>query len=157
VDNAEIEEIKMDNVRPNIIVMQPDDFPFFAEWTPPPKNPKPVDKQMGAGSGDREEFAEGFPSNYGMPNLERLRTQGLQMMQAYTASAMCSTSRFSTITGRFPSRSGVNRRENQNNTLISSIDVANTKLHDIDGKTKDCSEGNIAAILQKDGYRTGVS
>jgi len=53
-------------------------------------------------------------------------------------------------------KSGVNRRENQNNTLISSIDVANTKLHDIDGKTKDCSEGNIAAILQKDGYRTGV-
>jgi len=131
-----------------MIVMQPDDFPFFAEWTPPPKNPM-------SGGGRRSSFAEFFPNNYSMPNLEMLRTQGLQMMQAYAASSMCATSRFSTITGRYPSRSGVSRKANFNET-VSSVSVPNTKLHDVYGQAKDCTEDNIAAVLKSHGYRTGV-
>ena len=80
--------------RPNIIVMQPDDFPFFAEWTPPPMNPADL----------RPGYAEVFPGDFDMPNTERLRTQGVQMTQAYAAASTCSTSRFSTITGKYPSR-----------------------------------------------------
>ena len=114
--------LKNDEIKngPNIIVMQPDDFPFFAEWSPPPKNPKVVVEVGGGKKGggkkntrslqntsskkDNREFAERFPNGYGMPNLERLRTQGMQMMQAYTASSACSPSRLSTLTGRYPSR-----------------------------------------------------
>ena len=89
--------------KPNIIIMQPDDFPFFAEWSPPPRNPYP-DSDKDRGPRARRKFAEGFPAGFTMPNLERLRKQGLQMTQAYTASAACATSRYSTITGRYPSR-----------------------------------------------------
>lgn len=77
--------------RPNIIIMQPDDLPFFDVWGPPPPNPSTPDQSIN------------IPS-YGLPNIESLRLNGLQMMQAYTTSPMCGTSRFSTITSRYPSR-----------------------------------------------------
>lgn len=135
---------------PNIIVMQPDDFPFFAEWSPPPKNP------VQSTTGRRSEFAEGFPKGFVMPNLEILRKQGLQMTQAYTASSGCATSRYSTITGRYASRSGFSRMSNVNETVLSNILVPNTLLLDVEGQAKDCSKDNIAVILKNHGYHTGV-
>lgn len=59
------------NDRPNFIVVQPDDLRFFEEWTPPPHYP----------SGRTQ--VETFP-NGGLPNIERLRVNGLQMMESYT-------------------------------------------------------------------------
>ena len=56
--------------RPNFIVLQPDDLQFFESWTPPPHYPS------------RPQVAI-LPES-GLPNIERLRTNGVQMMEAYT-------------------------------------------------------------------------
>jgi len=134
--------------KPNFIVCQPDDLRFFEEWTPPPHIP----------SGRVQ--IEVYPENNGLPNIDRLRTEGIQMMQAYTASPMCATSRYSTLSGRYPSRSAINRLDNLNED-VSRVRVPNTKLQDViatnlpDGK--DCSENNLAAVLKQNGYRTGVT
>lgn len=86
----------------------------------------------------------------GMHNIEMLRTQGVQMMQAYTASPVCGTSRYSTIIGKYPTRSGVNRNNNDhivsgNFTDSARVVIPNTKLEDRTGY-KDCSEWNLAAV-----------
>ena len=75
VDDPSATKSSSPPTRPNIIVMQPDDFAFMDEWTPP-GNPDGFSEQ------------DGFPPS-GLPNLERLRTGGLQMMQAYTTSPVC--------------------------------------------------------------------
>jgi arylsulfatase A-like enzyme len=129
---------------PNVIVIQPDDLPFFDPWTSPTDNPiDPVENP--------------FPnrSSYALPHLERLRTQGVQMMQAYTASPSCGTSRYSTITGKYPSRSAHGRDLFQNNEDRSSVTIPTTKLVDLNGQN-DCSEENLAAAFQQNGYRTGM-
>ena len=77
-----------DGPPPNFIIMQPDDLQFFQEWTPP--------------FTVKTNARVNFPDNdgNGLPNIDLLRTNGLQMMNAYTASPMCGTSRYSTITGK---------------------------------------------------------
>eukprot|EP00586_Coscinodiscus_wailesii_P015166 CAMPEP_0172511598 /NCGR_PEP_ID=MMETSP1066-20121228/237604_1 /TAXON_ID=671091 /ORGANISM="Coscinodiscus wailesii, Strain CCMP2513" /LENGTH=963 /DNA_ID=CAMNT_0013291045 /DNA_START=206 /DNA_END=3094 /DNA_ORIENTATION=- len=121
---------------PNIIIMQPDDLPFFTAWSPP---------EGGAGSS--------FASSSTIPNIERLRTQGLQMMQAYTASPKCGTSRYSTITGRYPSRSA-RGRERSGSDPVATVTIPTTKLEDV-GDEMDCSNDNLAKIFQRNEYRTG--
>eukprot|EP00547_Thalassionema_nitzschioides_P016687 CAMPEP_0194251322 /NCGR_PEP_ID=MMETSP0158-20130606/25181_1 /TAXON_ID=33649 /ORGANISM="Thalassionema nitzschioides, Strain L26-B" /LENGTH=490 /DNA_ID=CAMNT_0038988429 /DNA_START=32 /DNA_END=1501 /DNA_ORIENTATION=- len=139
--------------RPNFIVCQPDDLPFFEEWTPPPHFPKGRDMEFFPSNNNNDDGGGGL-----LPNMERLRTQGLQLMQAYTTSPMCGTSRYSTITGRYPSRSSFNKLKNQEDDDISDIVIPKTKLLDtsqvVDGQ--DCSENNLAAVLQQNGYRTGM-
>lgn len=132
--------------RPNIIIMQPDDLMFLDDWTPPPNNPS---------SQNSENL---FPDNdgNGLPNMETLRLNGLQMMQAYTASPVCGTSRYSTITGKMPSRAASVR----NNADVDSEDPAEvtiptTKLQDSDGQN-DCSEENAAVTFKNAGYKTGM-
>jgi len=131
--------------KPNIIVMQPDDLPFYDRWSPPPHNPN--DEKHGNDSDSSH-----------MKNIERLRMNGLQMLEAYAASPACGTSRFSTITGRYPSRAASsvkktckdNDCDDDSATLVSEVTIPTTKLID-----SDCSDDNIARIFQKNGYRTG--
>jgi len=132
--------------RPNIIIMQPDDLPFLDEWLGPPLSNIPND------------LAENkFPESYGLPHIESLRMNGVQMLQAYTASPMCGTSRYSTITGKMPSRAASVR----SNDVGTSDDPAIitlpfTKLEDI-GDLHDCSEENLARSFQKDqDYKTAM-
>mmetsp|Transcript_24418 Transcript_24418/g.51940 ORF Transcript_24418/g.51940 Transcript_24418/m.51940 type:complete len:188 (+) Transcript_24418:578-1141(+) len=137
--------------RPNIIIMQPDDFKFLDEWTPPPNNPVTPDTR------DRFPYNDGK----GLPNIERLRLNGLQMMQAYSSSPMCATSRFSTITGRLPSRSAVARKLSlDDNWSPTWITVPSTKLEDVDNggviRQKDCSEDNLAVAMRDGGYQTAM-
>lgn len=128
-------------VRPNVIVMQPDDLVFFDKWGPAPNNPSEPDREVN------------FP-NSGLPNMELLRTNGLQMMQAYAVAPMCGTSRYSTITGRYPSRAASSRLANNGTgDDVGRVTIPSTKLEDI-GELKDCSEDNLAATLQNNGYRT---
>ena len=132
--------------RPNIIIMQPDDLPFLDEWGPPPNNP-------GTPNSDNP-----FPNNYGngLPNIERLRLNGLQMKQAYTSSPVCGTSRYSTITGKMPSRAAsVRNKADSDSDDPALITIPTTKLQDIDGQN-DCSEENLAATFQNAGYRTAM-
>ena len=84
--------------RPNVIIMQPDDLHFYDIWNPPPNNPDNPNQSH-------------VTSSYGLPNIESLRLNGVQMMEAYTTSAMCGTSRFSTMTSRYPSRAVSNNKD----------------------------------------------
>ena len=80
------------------------------------------------------------------------------MKNAYAASALCGTSRYSTITGRYPSRSAYGRVWDEDN-FLRDVRIPATKLEDVRGvdDPKDCSENNIAALLQRNGYKTGVT
>ncbi len=127
--------------KPNIIIMQPDDLPFFDKFTPPPNNPSEPDLKIEI-------------PDYGLPNIDSLRLNGLQMMQAYAASPMCGTSRYSTLTGKYPSRaeSSTSLAEYyEYEDRPSSVTIPSTKLLDFD-----CSEGNIASQFQKNGYSTAM-
>lgn len=125
--------------RPNFIVMQPDDMDFFEPWNPP------------AHVVANGVFA--FPAS-GLPNLERLRQGAVEMTQAYAATASCAPSRFSTLTGRYASRSGVLRTVDANEEVVE-VNVANTRLDITEASPNDC-DNNMAALLQMNGYRTGV-
>lgn len=72
------------HAQPNIIIMQPDDLSFYDDWSAPPNNPSQPRKSVD------------IPSD-GLPNMERLRNNGLHMLQAYTVSPKCGTSRYSTM------------------------------------------------------------
>lgn len=138
-------EVKAEDTRPrpNIIIMQPDDFSFFDDWSSPPNNPNRPRKRVN------------LPIN-GLPNIEKLRNEGLQMMQAYAASPMCGTSRYTTLTGRYASRaSSARAKAKQNNADKAWVVIRTTKLEDINGMN-DCSKDNIAATFKSNGYRTSM-
>ena len=119
--------------RPNVIIMQPDDLHIYDIWNPPPNNPDNPNQSH-------------VTSSYGLPNIESLRLNGLQMMQAYTTSAMCGTSRFSTMTSRYPSRAVSNNKDGRKHIVIPK-----TKL-----EGEDCSLNNIAVQFRDNGYRTAM-
>ena len=127
--------------QPNIIVMQPDDLTFFDAWGRPPNNPDELTR-----------FID-FPDNdgNGLPNIERLRLNGLQMLQAYTASPVCGTSRYSTITDKYPSRAESSATRNTDNDDVPEVTIPTTKL-----EGNDCSTENLAAAFSSEGYRTAM-
>lgn len=143
--------VSAEDTRPNFIIMQPDDLQFYEEWGPPAHF-----------NGEPEHH---YPANSDLPWMNYLRDNGLTMMQAYTASPKCGTSRYSTITGRYPARSSYGRNSAINNfdstgeyIDVSPVTIPSTKLQDVavdDGD--DCSTGNLAALLKGEGYRTGVT
>ena len=78
------------------------------------------------------------------------------MMQAYAASPMCGTSRYTTITSKYASHSAYGRaKAKRNNAAKAKIIIPNTKLEDVDGMN-DCSEDNVAATFKRNGYRTAM-
>lgn len=77
-------------------------------------------------------------------------------MQAYAAAPMCGTSRYSTITGKYPSRSALSRAKAEADDIDRArVTISNTKLEDVNGMN-DCSTDNIAATLQNNGYQTAM-
>lgn len=105
-----------DERRPNIIVMQPDDMEFFDPWTPPPRNPSQPNNDVPFPNAGLEWMEKLREFDHTMSNIIYWQkmfyltlltlfyctgTDGLQMLQAYTASPVCGTSRFSTITGKY--------------------------------------------------------
>ena len=154
--------------RPNFIVIQPDDHLFLDEWNPPGR----FQTLHHTGT---EEFTISPSSSASLstslqyispvPNINRIRNNGLEMTNAYAASTMCGTSRYSTLTGRLPSRSSYGRHIDKD-VILSSNDIPflrdviipKTKLEDVTGvdDPKDCTSNNLAAVLQHHGYSTGV-
>ena len=122
--------------RPNVIIIQPDDLIFYNDWGRPPHSGAP---NLLPGSGDD------------MPNLEDLRSRGLQMQQAYTASPVCGTSRYSTITGKMPSRAASIRKRWDSNVdqVPAFVTIPTTKLIDTPTQ-KDCSAENVATAFNAD-------
>jgi len=128
---------------PNVVIIQPDDLVFYNDWGRPPHSGTPNELP---GSGDD------------MPNLKYLREHGLQMLQAYTASPVCGTSRYSTITGKMPSRAASIRKRWDENTdqTPAEVTIPTTKLIDTP-EQKDCSEENLAAAFAaSDDYETAM-
>ncbi|KAL7545550.1 hypothetical protein ACHAWF_008901 [Thalassiosira exigua] len=137
VDIRESALQSIERKRPNVIIMQPDDMPFYDIWkSKPPNNPSTPDK------------SNPIP-NRGIPHVESLRLNGMQMLQAYTASPMCGTSRFATMTSRYASRAVSN--DEGNSIVASNIRIPSTKL-----EGDDCTKNNLAVQFRDNGYRTAM-
>ena len=185
IDTAEIKQQQHQRRRrPNFIVIQPDDHYFFEEWNPPGRFQNNIgleDIFDYIGTDDDDDYYDDdddttsssssskkkrpSTSNGLVPNINRIRDGGLEMKNAYAASTMCGTSRYSTITGRLPSRSSYGRKRdkeaekeaitvNYNSThlqqlFVRDVIIPKTKLEDVRGVAdpKDCSRNNNAAML----------
>jgi len=82
------------------------------------------------------------------PNLDRLAEGGTVMLNQYTVSPLCTPSRYSCLTGRYPSRADnpwfkQNTEKNDGQTYVEF----NTHLIK--------SDGNVAKYLKEAGYVTG--
>lgn len=88
---------------------------------------------------------------YETPNIDKLSREGMQFENAYAACPVCSPSRASFLTGKYPARVGV----------TDWIDEAGT-THPLKGKVIDApylkhlpkDETTIAQLLKKAGYDT---
>mmetsp|Transcript_26642 Transcript_26642/g.53379 ORF Transcript_26642/g.53379 Transcript_26642/m.53379 type:complete len:1010 (-) Transcript_26642:117-3146(-) len=133
----------------NFIVIQPDDLQFYDDWSPPPYLPW-----------NRRYPGKSYPGSSTLPWINKLRSDGLEMTSAYTAAPKCGTSRYSTVTGRYPSRSSHGRMQAQNTGVTSPSDasIPNTKLRDILSVTdgQDCTTSNLAQVLKANDFETGM-
>jgi arylsulfatase A len=89
------------------------------------------------GIGDLSAFES---EDFETPNMDRLASRGVRFTNLYSASPVCSPSRASLLTGRYPQRTGVNR--------ILSAGRNSAGLYG--------DERTIAAILKDHGYATGM-
>jgi len=82
------------------------------------------------------------------PNIDRLAAEGVYFSRAYASSSVCTPSRYTCLTGRYASRSQVKKFTRgispEGQTWVHwNADLAQ-------------AEGNIAKVLQQNGYVTGV-
>lgn len=135
----------------NFVIIQPDDLHYYEDWSPPPYLPW----------SDRDGYpGETYPGTSDLPWINALRSSGLHLTSAYAASPKCGTSRYTTLTGRYASRSSEGRHKAIRTGAIDPSDasIGNTKLRDVpdvpDGY--DCSRGNLAQVFRGNGYATGM-
>jgi len=76
------------------------------------------------------------------------------MMQAYTSSPVCGTSRYSTITGKMPSRAA-SVRKLWDGVEPATVTIPSTKLQDTN-EQDDCSTENMAQAFAGAGYKTAM-
>jgi arylsulfatase A-like enzyme len=82
------------------------------------------------------------------PHIDRLAREGLRFTQAYTAGAVCSPTRSSIMTGKYPVRTGVT-------DYIPGLKKPNEKLLTVPTKTElALEEITIGEALQQRGYQT---
>lgn len=87
---------------------------------------------------------------YETPHLDRLAAQGMKFTHAYAAASICSPTRASIMTGKYPARVRVT------DYIPGSDSWENTKLLPPDwNKGLPTSETTIAEALQQAGYATG--
>ncbi len=86
---------------------------------------------------------------YETPNLERLARQGVTFSDAYSAAALCSPTRASILTGRYPARLHLTH-------VLGPADATDRKLDPPDWtKYMGLDELTIAEALRAAGYATG--
>jgi arylsulfatase len=78
-----------------------------------------------------------YGSKIRTPNLDRMAAEGVRFTQFYSANPVCSPSRAALLTGRYPTRTGVNRVLNPNDTTGLAL-----------------NETTLAQMLKGAGYRT---
>ena len=118
---------------------------FYEDWSPPPHMPWNTGYP-----------GEDYPGNSTLPNINKLRQEGLSMTAAYAAAPKCGTSRYSTVTGRYPTRSS-HARSGTADGDIPDATIPNTKLRDVTNRRgvctvpdcMDCSDNNIAQVFRK--------
>lgn len=79
--------VSADDLRPNVVLFMPDDMGFM--WSESPANPT-----------GGTEFDPAC-----VPNMNRIRDEGVTFTSAYTAGPKCAPARFNLLTGRYCSRS----------------------------------------------------
>ncbi len=86
--------------------------------------------------------------DYRTPHLDRLATQGVRFVNAYSASPVCTPTRCSFITGRYPARTRV------------GLEEPLTERGELGEKTKTLGlppeHPTIASLLKQSGYHTGL-
>jgi arylsulfatase A len=103
---------------------------------------------------------------YETPNVDRLASEGLSFTHAYSAAALCSPSRASIITGRYPVRSGITNwiparhqqgqklEEKETNAGTFEINPGRPMLTPVNAGFLPGREVTIAEILESEGYAT---
>lgn len=131
----------------------------YEDWDPPAHLPTAAN---GAYPG------ENYPAGSNLPWINTLRSDGMTMTSAYATSPKCGTSRYSTVTGRYASRSAVARRAAVRDSVFPvEVTIPRAKLEDWDLANvnranqaiedgADCSHSNIAQAFSKNGYVTGM-
>lgn len=75
------------------------------------------------------------------PNIDRLATRGVRMLQGYANSAVCSATRVALLTGRYPQRVRAGLEE----PIVGNVDVG-----------LDPALPTLPSLLKKAGYRTAL-
>src|SRR5215831_4475156 len=81
-----------------------------------------------------------YGSKIRTPHLDRMAAEGVRFTQFYSANPVCSPSRAALLTGRYPTRTGVNRVLNPNDTIGLALDMT-----------------TLTQMLKGAGYRTMCS
>ncbi len=81
-------------------------------------------------------------TDYQTPHLDKLASQGMKFMQAYAGAALCTPTRTSFMTGRYPARTPIGLMEPLRGAHKDSMV----------GLTPDYT--SVASLLQKSGYKT---
>jgi len=125
-----------------VVVFMPDDMPFL--WSESPTDPS----KKGART-DWNDYVDL------VPNMNRIRDEGVTFTQSYTTAPKCTPSRFGLMTGRFPSRAlyavGSSQQAMATDQSRTIVSVPVTKLDDDDKSTTLASQlranGNTSTIM----------
>jgi len=124
---------------PNVVIIHPDDmYPGLLDGYSAPT----------ATSGQDMPVATGLH-----PYIDKIASEGASFTRAYTASGMCSPSRYALLSGRYPSRNVYaewDTRNNEGSGVATKVIVPSTFMYGAD------LTSNIAAALQSCGYTTGM-
>jgi arylsulfatase A-like enzyme len=93
---------------------------------------------------------------YETPNIDRLASQGVKFTDAYAACPVCSPTRASIMTGKYPVNTGITdwipgRQASNSGSPTDKLIALPFNLN------LDLKEITIAEVLQKNGYRTMIS
>jgi len=98
---------------------------------------------------DQELDSFGFINRKALtPNIDRLASEGVYFSRAYATSSVCTPSRYTCLTGRYASRSKVDKFTNGITKEGQTWVHWNTDLAVI--------EDNVAKVLKANGYETGI-
>ena len=89
-----------------------------------------------------------YGGNVYTPHIDNLAKEGIRFTQAYATTAICTPARYGLMTGRFPSRSQGEGFTSQFPEGVQTEVGFNTHIGQ--------NEENLARLMKKSGYKTGV-